>query len=109
MCPKWFLEFPKLFPTVDFYQQGNSYTAKTKTVTLSRPGVIGGYTPRNKSYLPILTEWSMFIQQRTAAVYKTEDFSSDTMSFTISGIITPDPAFKINPDTNGYTPSSLPG
>ena len=102
MCPKWFLEFPSS-PTVDFYQQGNSYAAKTKTVTLNRPGVIGGYTPRNKKLLTYPYRM-VYVHNNngSAAVYKTEDFSSDTMSFTIKGIITPDPAFKIYPDTTGY-------
>lgn len=100
MCPKYFLEFAG----GDFYKQTNSYTARTKTLTITKPGTVGGgYTPRNKKLLTYPYRM-VYVHNNngSAAVYKTEDFANDNMEFIIRGIITPDPAFKIYPSPSSY-------
>lgn len=99
MCPKWFLEIGE----APFMEQSNSYSAKTKTLSISKPSTISGYTPKNNKLFTYPYRM-VYVHNNngSACVYKTEDFSTASMDFVIRGIITPDPGFKIHPDTTAY-------
>ena len=103
MCPKYFLQTTAGIGTV----QAASYSSHNKTVSVTIPSTVGGYTPKNKKLLTYPYQM-VYIHNNSgsAAVYKPEKFSTIVSNrqatFKIHGVILPNPSFKIFPDSSTY-------